>query len=617
MADKLIKTIIRQRIDTYENWSNTTAGEGKGANFVLDKGEIGICTIDTVTTDAKGNILHVPTCLMKVGDGSSKFSELPWLSAPAADVHDWAKAATAPDEFDTKYTWTIGEDGTVTVNETLYTNGVAGTPTQVATFNYMTEAEVKAITDPINNKIGDLTGLDEAVTADTIVEAINKTLAAVEAGGAGSVVTVEKAETPTEGSEVTYVVKQGNKAVDVKIEIPKYDDTEYVTPGALTEAIKDFATDGELAEVSGVATGAATAAGELKTRLDNNTDGFAKAADVATKAELEGVKATAEAAVTDAKLATALEPYAKTQDVADTYETKANVKKVADDLSQYKTDNDAAVALKADKSVVDAMYTNGQIDTAVQGAKDYAKGLVDAIPAQTDYTVTITENTDDNAVAKTYVFTQNGAEIGAIKLAKELVVTSGSVKEVTVADAPYAGAKVGDKYIELVIANQDTPIYVPAKDLVDIYTAKDGAAEVQVAISNTNEISATLVNGGITEAKLHADVTAKLNKTWEEVGVAQGLVNALAEGQVKTNKEAIENITKEGGAIDAAIAEEVTRANGAYDEKGAAAAAQSAAEAKAAELDTATNKRIDELTTDDIAAGTETWIFDCGNSGVV
>ena len=125
---------------------------------------------------------------------------------------------------------------------------------------------------------------------------------------------------------------------------------------------------------------------------------------------------------------------------------------------------------------------------------------------------------------------------------------------------PYAGAKVGDKYIELVIANQAAPIYIPAKDLVDIYTAKSGAAEVQVAISNTNEISATLVEGGITEAKLHADVKTKLNKTWEEVGVAQDLVDELANGQVKTNKEAIENITKADGLIATAKSEAIEAA---------------------------------------------------------
>ena len=255
--------------------------------------------------------------------------------------------------------------------------------------------------------------------------------------------------------------------------------------------------------------------------LQDALDGKQAAGDYATKTEAQD--------------------YANAKD-----EAIAAAKKAGDDaqktIDDYKTANDAALALKADKSVVDAMYTNDAIDTAVQGAKDYAKDLVDAIPAQTDYTVTITETTDglDDSVAKKYTFTQNGAEIGSINLAKELVVTAGSVKEVETADTPYAGAVVGDKYIELVIANQDAPIYVPAKDLVDIYTAKDGAAEVQVAISNTNEISATLVNGGITEEKLAEAVKTKLNKTWEEVGVAKGLVDALADGQVKTNTEAIE-----------------------------------------------------------------------------
>ena len=34
--------------------------------------------------------------LFKVGDGSSTFANLPWASARAADVYDWAKAATKP-----------------------------------------------------------------------------------------------------------------------------------------------------------------------------------------------------------------------------------------------------------------------------------------------------------------------------------------------------------------------------------------------------------------------------------------------------------------------------------------------------------------------------------------
>jgi hypothetical protein len=192
--------------------------------------------------------------------------------------------------------------------------------------------------------------------------------------------------------------------------------------------------------------------------------------------------------------------------------------------------------------------TKTELADGVKEAKDYADGLIEALPEPVDYTVTIAENTADTTVAKTYVFSQNGKEIGSIKLAKELVVTSGSVKEVETVDVPYAGAKIGDKYIELVIANQEAPIYVPAKDLVDIYTAKDGAAEVQVAISNTNEISATLVSGGVTEEKLAEGVKTKLNKTWEEIGVAAGLV-----ATEKTEREAAVAGAKKEASDQAAV----------------------------------------------------------------
>jgi hypothetical protein len=253
-------------------------------------------------------------------------------------------------------------------------------------------------------------------------------------------------------------------------------------------------------------------------------------------------------------------------------------------------------------------YTKNEIDTAVQGAKDYAKGLVDEIPAQTDYTVTCTDADHEAAEGipafKRHTLTQNGQTICTIDIPKELVVEAGSVKEVAEADVPYAGAVVGDKYIELVIANQDEPIYVPAKDLVDIYTAKDmtgvEGAEIQVAISNTNEITATLVNGGIVEEKLAEGVKTKLNKTWEEVGVAQGLVDGLANGQVKTNKEAIDAINDAENGI---LAQAKAYSDGLNHEDTKYTAA--------ADGGLKLNEN-NEFSIDD----TIVFILDCGNSGI-
>lgn len=58
-----------------------------------------------------------------------------------------------------------------------------------------------------------------------------------------------------------------------------------------------------------------------------------------------------------------------------------------------------------------------------------------------------------------------GAEIN---IPKDMVVQSGSVKTVTEADQPYAGAQVGDIYIELVLSDSSAShIYIPAKNLID------------------------------------------------------------------------------------------------------------------------------------------------------
>ena len=184
--------------------------------------------------------------------------------------------------------------------------------------------------------------------------------------------------------------------------------------------------------------------------------------------------------------------------------------------------------------------THTEAEEVAEGVKTYAKLTIEST----------TDELDDN-IAKRYTFKQNNSVIATIDLAKELVVTSGSVKTVAEAGKPYEGAVVGDKYIELVIANQETPIYVPAKDLVDIYTAEAEAEEIQIVISDTNEISATIVDGSVTEDKFAEDVQTKLNKDWGSV--AQGLVDAVAErvdelekiDHSHDNADVIDGITEE------------------------------------------------------------------------
>lgn len=72
------------KCDTLANWSNTSN------QFILNKGEVAIAQIGEKDIANK----KLPPIMFKVGDGEHTFNELDWTSALAADVYDWAKAAT-------------------------------------------------------------------------------------------------------------------------------------------------------------------------------------------------------------------------------------------------------------------------------------------------------------------------------------------------------------------------------------------------------------------------------------------------------------------------------------------------------------------------------------------
>lgn len=86
---KFINTRIKNKVDFYETWEKSS---GKLLN-----GEIAIARIDTGKKLNPVTGVEEPSweLLMKVGDGNHAFNELPWLSAKASDVYNWAKGATA------------------------------------------------------------------------------------------------------------------------------------------------------------------------------------------------------------------------------------------------------------------------------------------------------------------------------------------------------------------------------------------------------------------------------------------------------------------------------------------------------------------------------------------
>jgi len=86
MADvKTFNVRVSNKYNTHAEWL--------AADPVLLKGELAIVVVPAEA----GVVDQEPALLVKVGDGEKKYSELDFISAYAADVHDWAKASEKPE----------------------------------------------------------------------------------------------------------------------------------------------------------------------------------------------------------------------------------------------------------------------------------------------------------------------------------------------------------------------------------------------------------------------------------------------------------------------------------------------------------------------------------------
>lgn len=83
MGERVLKTRVKLKRDTYENWVRS--------NPVLLEGEVAtaIVTNSSVTPP-------LAMSMTKTGDGASHFIDLPWDYAFAGDVHEWAKQEKKP-----------------------------------------------------------------------------------------------------------------------------------------------------------------------------------------------------------------------------------------------------------------------------------------------------------------------------------------------------------------------------------------------------------------------------------------------------------------------------------------------------------------------------------------
>lgn len=135
-------------------------------------------------------------------------------------------------------------------------------------------------------------------------------------------------------------------------------------------------------------------------------------------------------------------------------------------------------------------------------------------------------------MSASYQLTKDGTGIGAvIDIPKDMMVKSGSVQTYEAGSLP-AGVTEAGTYIVLVLNDTaETKLYINVGNLIEYVTS--GSAEGDMVFINidpqTHKVTATITDGTVTEAKLHADVKAKLAKAVSAVqevkaGTANGTI---------------------------------------------------------------------------------------------
>lgn len=226
---------------------------------------------------------------------------------------------------------------------------------------------------------------------------------------------------------------------------------------------------------------------------------------------------------------------------------------VSADLGELKSDVEGLKTSKQDKVVAgngidisDGKTIAIKIDPAGSGLEVGPDGLKAVIPEAAEYTIAAAESPTEGYL-KSYELRKNGAKVGvSIDIPKDLVVTRGEVKEVETPDDPYSGAQVGDLYLELTIANQPTPVYIPVKSLTDVYT---GSTYISV------DAGVISVKYNDLKSQINTDLVAPISS---KVTAVEGKVTAL-EATVGTAEG---GLVKDVADLEASLANKVDKVAG-------------------------------------------------------
>jgi len=610
---KTLNVRIKNKYDSYENWAES--------GLILEAGEIAIAYTTVNVEVGNGKIEQHPELLMKVGDGSKTFANLPWLSAKAADVAAWAKAATKPTYAASEIT---GIDAKIADYVTNEMGIQVDTDTQykmvkVNDYQYKLMAKSKADADytvevgtiEIPNDTAAISALEALVGTDSVATQIADALKVY------STTEQMNAAIATAKGEAVSHADGLNTAMNTRVAALEAIDHTHT----FVESELNLIKEGDVEKWN-------AAEQNAKTYAKDYADGLNTAMDERV-AELEGMFGDGEGTV-EAQIEAAVAAEAALREAADNG-LSGRIKAIEDDhlVGADKTALQEQITANADaiedlEELVGTTAVATQIEEAVAAEAEIAraaeKANADAIgvlngDAETagsvDYKIaqkfaTLMENPDEamNSIQELVDWTTEHAG-SALEMSNQVTANKNAIATLN-GGADVAGSV--DKKIADAIAAENLSQYATDTELSGVDSRLQA---VETAIGETGSV-ATAIEGAVTEAKGYTDAEVKK--------LAEGAVadNAAAIGELEelvgttAVSTQIENAIAALKIGDYAKAADLTAAieQHAKDKK----TLEDAIALKANDADLAAIAKTGS--TDDLVQGTQVLVFDCGTSAV-
>jgi hypothetical protein len=610
MAIKELQTRIALKYDSYAAWTDDSVA-GRGANLVLLPGEIGICEIPAIQ-DGVSNV--APTVLFKVGgakyeNGTLKaFKDLPWASAKAADVYSWAKASDVVLEGKTiKF---VGTDKTITLN-------------------YVTEAEVKDITDPIAADVAALkTNLGANGTTGKAIAAVESRLDAIE-GDNGAIATAA-AGALADAKEYT-----DTREAAIKTAYEGYADK--AEEDAITAA--NAYTDGKVSVINAKTSELETAIGNNSKAINDEVTNRTNA-DNAINAKLAGIGGTDEpatvvAAINTAKQAAIDSAATTAQSKVDALATGAvaqNTKKAGDNaaaIAQLQSDLAAEAKARGDKDTnleerlteVETFFKTAEgetLDTALDTLVEIQKYLTGDGDAASDLISRVSENEKDIAalektLAKDGDFEKRVAAVEAASSAN----TSG-VATLQSLTSGYTGAGAIKSAVDAVSVRAEKGITDADTAAKAAKAADDKAVQAQKEVDALETVVAGVKSTADTAKSDLAALTTRVGTAEGKITTIETLVNDASKGneKLRTDVNALQTLTGDAAKGNVALYNEITRVAGLVDNTTTGLAATKAVADEALTKAKDAQSRVAAIEGDYLKAA-DAYIFNCGSSTTV